>query len=180
MKRIKQLAFLLTIALVSWFTIHTSLILYYGLIDKTTQVELGVVFGTGAISPRLEARITKTLELYKAGWFNQVLITGVKSEADFMYNYLIKNQVPASAIRRDYKGYSTYDSVHNLQAYTNKHGINQVLVISQYFHILRIQLTFKLLGMSPAYHAHADLFELHDTYMMLREFVAYYMYLWKY
>lgn len=164
----------------SWFTIHTTVLLHYGLKNNTNPAELGVVFGTGAVSPRLEARITKTLELYQAGWFNRILITGVRGEADFMYDYLIKNQVPASAISRDYKGYSTYHSVRNLQAYTSKRKINHLFIISQYFHILRIQRTFRLLGMPPPYHAHADLFELHDAYMMLREFVGYYMYLWKY
>ncbi len=112
--------------------------------------------------------------------FKKVFITGVRGEANFMYDFLLKNQVPAQDIIRDHTGYSTYDSLINLKKYTEKHHLNKILIISQYFHILRINLAFRLVGMEPAYHVHADLFEWNDAYMILREFVASYVYLWKY
>ena len=171
-----------------WPLAHTGIVLYRGLSDRVGDADIGVVFGTGAVSPRLHARISKTLELYQAGRMHRILLTGVARENQFMYDFLRQHQVPAENIMRDDTGYTTYDSLVNLKTYlqpgqrpTGGSGSAQrILVVSQYFHILRIQLAFRLVDLQLDYHAHADLFQWYDLYMLWREFIAYYVYWFRY
>ncbi len=59
--------FLVGSLILIWPIAHTGIVIYRGLHDHTGHADIGVVFGTGAVSPRLEARINKALALYQMG-----------------------------------------------------------------------------------------------------------------
>ena len=143
--KLGKILFLAGLLILVWPVAHTGMVIYRGLDDHTGHAHIGVVFGTGAVSPRLEARISKALALYQAGKLNRFFLTGVRRENRFMYDFLRKHQVPADKIIFDHAGYNTYASVKNLKKYLQEnqaeHSASTILAVSQYFHILRIQMT---------------------------------------
>ncbi|MBR0087650.1 MAG: YdcF family protein [Lachnospiraceae bacterium] len=74
------------------------------------------VYADGSLSPLLQYRMEKTLELYKAGAADKIYITGDHregeyDEVDHMAEWLYAKGVSDKALILDYDGYSTYESL---------------------------------------------------------------------
>ena len=160
-----------------------------GLRDDIGHADVGLVLGNkvdrdGTPSPRLRARLDRTLELYRAGYFPWVIASGGLGkegydEAVVMRDYLVAHGIPGERILADSKGDTTYASAQNTREILRQRKLASVLVVSQYFHIPRSRLALQRFGISPVYSAHAHWFEWRDIYSAPRELAGYLSYLFR-
>ncbi len=128
----------------------------------------------GRPSARLQARLDRTVELYRAGSFPWIIASGGVGregfdEAVVMRDYLVAQGLPPDHIILDSHGDTTFASAQNTRAIMKERRFTGVVVISQYFHLPRSRLTLQRCGLSPIYTAHARHFEWRDIYSSLRE-----------
>lgn len=171
------------------FLIFSVVLVLDGLNDNINKADVGIVLGNavhpnGQPSPRLKARLDKTVQLYHQGIFSNVIASGgigVEGfdEALVMKQYLMTHGVPESHILADSSGRTTYltaqYSAHMMKA---RHW-KSALIISQYFHVPRTRLALKQFGILTVYSAHADFFESRDIYSTAREVIGYAVYLFR-
>jgi vancomycin permeability regulator SanA len=190
MKRlaIKKLLLFLTF-LSLFFIVPALLIVADGLTDELHQADVAVVLGNtvnpdGQPSPRLQARLDKTVELYQKGFFTNIIVSGGVGvegfdEAVVMRQYLVNQNIPAERIFVDSEGRTSNLTAKNTAQIMRQNNWQSALVISQYFHISRCKLALANYGISPVYSASANYFELRDLYSLLREVMGYFSYLWR-
>ena len=150
-----------------------------GLQDDLHHADAALVLGNtvepdGSPSPRLQARLDRTLELYRAGYFPMVIVSGGigkegYDEAAVMKKYLSARGIPEGVIIADNQGTTTYASAQTALRILRGEKLASVMVISQYFHIPRARIALKKSGISPVYSAHAHYFEARDIYSTVRE-----------
>ncbi|RXJ04655.1 YdcF family protein [Anaerobacillus alkaliphilus] len=182
----KRLSAIILGILFFWFIIHSLVIIIDGLNDEVAYVDVAVVLGNkveldGKPSLRLQARLDKSVELYKEGYFKYIIVSGGVGkegfdEANVMKNYLINQGIPADQIIEDPNGYNSQMTAKNTRMIVELLNVKSVMVISQYFHITRTKLAFQKVGFEEVASAHAEIFELRDFYSIIREFPAYYKY----
>lgn len=158
-----------------------------GLRDEVHTADVAIVLGNtverdGRPSARLQARLDKTLELYREGLFAHVIVSGGVgvegfNEPEVMKQYLINHGVPKDCVIVDAEGATTYLTARNAAQVMKRNGWQSALVISQYFHISRTRLAVESYGVKPVYSAHAEYFELRDLYSLAREVIGYAAYL---
>lgn len=158
-----------------------------GLWDKVGRCDVAIVLGSkveldGRPSARLAARLDKAVELYRAGMFRAVIVSGGLGkegydEATIMRAYLVAHAIPVAAILVDSAGVDTAATARNSAALMKSHGFSSALVVTQYFHITRCKLALRANGVMALYSAHADWFEWRDLYSTLREALAIPVYL---
>jgi uncharacterized SAM-binding protein YcdF (DUF218 family) len=174
----------LTLGVLSTFcAIPVAILVIDGLRDNIRQVDSAVVLGNkvetnGQPSPRLQARLDKTLQLYQQGLFANVIVSGGVGiegfdEAFVMKQYLVAHGIPEARIYVDSHGKTTYLTAKNTARIMKENNWQSVMVISQYFHIPRSKLALNKFGVSQVYSAHADFYELRDVYSTAREVVGY-------
>jgi vancomycin permeability regulator SanA len=162
------------------------LIVADGLADELQTADVAVVPGNtvgpdGRPSPRLRARLDKTVELYQKGFFPNIIVSGGVGvegfdEAAVMRQYLIEQGIPAAAIYLDSAGLTTELTARNTAQLMKQHQWRSAMIVSQYFHLSRTKLAFAKNGIAPVYSAHADYFELRDLYSICREVIGYLSY----
>ncbi len=165
-------------------------LLWVGVRDDIAPSDVGIVLGSsitagGEPSPRLQARLDRTGELWQAGVFPAVIVSGGVEpegwdEAAIMARYLQQRwHVPASAILLDATGNTTHDTACHSAALMRQHGYRSALVVSQHFHIARSRDALQQAGIDDVHHAHAYFFERRDIYSTVREMVAWPLYRWR-
>jgi vancomycin permeability regulator SanA len=184
-KKILLPAFLLSL----FFIVPAIFIVTDGLVDELHQADVGVVLGNtvnpdGKPSPRLQARLDKTIELYQKGLFPNIIVSGgfgVEGfdEAVVMRQYLIDHNIPSDSINVDSEGKTTGLTAKNSAEIMKRNNWQSALIVSQYFHISRTRLAFTNYGILNVYSAHANYFELRDLYSIVREVIGYFSYLLK-
>jgi vancomycin permeability regulator SanA len=183
--------FLIVVAsLFIWFLIHTTLVIIDGLNDELKPADVAVVLGNkvevnGQPSNRLIARLDKSVELYNGGYFTFIIVSGGIGkegfdEARVMKSYLVDKGIPEDKIIEDNNGYNSYMTAQNTSKIIDDLELDSVMVITQYFHVSRTKLAFRKMDIKEVYAAHAKIFEFRDIYSIIREFPAYYKYLFKY
>jgi vancomycin permeability regulator SanA len=168
-----------------WFVVHELVIIYDGLTDESNKADVIVILGNkvnedGSLSNRLKARLDKGLELYSDSLAPLIFVSGGLGieghlEGSKMAEYLIVNGVKKEFIIIDNKGDNTQLTANNFKSQFS--DVQDVLVISQYYHISRTKLAFRNRGIQNVYGAHCDYYELRDLYGLFREFFGYYKYL---
>ncbi|SHJ78924.1 SanA protein [Arenibacter nanhaiticus] len=114
----------------------------YWNIHEIPNNNVGLVLGTshkligGKSNPYYTNRIQATINLFKAGKIDFILVSGDNSsryynEPKVFRRDLIKGGIPANKIFMDYAGFRTLDSIVRAQAVF---GLDQLTVISQEFH----------------------------------------------
>ncbi len=93
----------------------------------------------GAINLYYQYRIDATVKLYKQGKIKKIIISGDNSTLNYnepadMRNDLVKRGVALEDIELDFAGFRTLDSIVRLKYHFK---INEVIIISQRFHIER-------------------------------------------
>ncbi|MDR2236821.1 MAG: YdcF family protein [Chryseobacterium sp.] len=181
---LKKITKYILIAAVSWFVIHSIYITFDGLKDAKHKADLAVVFGNkinedGTLSPRLKARLDKSIELYQRRQIKEVLVSGGLGKEGYwegteMKKYLMKNKIPADKVLVDNFGDTTEKTVINTLKIADSLQYNRIISVSQFYHQTRIKKLFRkhdfknIEGSSPEY------FEIRDFYSVFREFFAYY------
>ena len=162
-------------------------LLWSGLHDHLGHADVALVLGNtvnpdGTPSARLKARLDKTAELFRAGYFPKVIVSGATGkegvpEGTAMKKYLVQAGIPEAAIIVDDQGVDTFASAENTARILKAENLKSVLVVTQYFHIPRSKLALSKFGIAPIYNAHPAYFEGRDIYSTLREVPAYLKYL---
>ena len=160
-----------------------------GLGDDARRSDVGIVLGSkveldGRPSARLAARLDKTVELYRAGLFPKVIVSGGLGkegydEATTMRDYLVARGVPAPAVIVDSDGVNTEATAKNSAALMRERGLKSAVVVTQYFHVTRTKLALRNNGVATVYSAHPRYVEWRDVYSTFREAVAVPMYIWR-
>ena len=158
-----------------------------GMRDDIAHADVALVLGSkveldGSPSPRLRARLDRTLELFRDGLFPWIIMSGGVGkegydEAVVMRDYLVSRAVPAERIILDSHGDNTLASAQNTARIAQEWNFKSVFVVSQYFHIPRARLALQRCHFSAIQSAHARFFEWRDVYSSARETVGYASYL---
>ena len=103
---------------------------------------------SGEPSKRLQYRLNKSYELFQSGMGQKIIVSGGIGkegfdEAKVMASYLIEKGVPTEKIIRDNEGNTTYDSALNCRSILNDSNAQSVIVVSQYFHLLRSKIALR-------------------------------------
>ena len=159
-----------------------------GLDDVFGRADIALVLDSrveaeGKPTPRLRARLDRTVELYRAGYLNQIIASGGTNggvnEAFVMRDYLIARGVPRGSIIVDSHGDTTYASARNAACILRERNGTGIFVVTQYFHVPRTRLALERCGVTPVFSAHAHWFELRDLYSAPRELLAYIYYYYR-
>lgn len=154
-----------------------------GLKDHLVKADLIVVLGTavsseGVPSPGLTARLNKAIEVYQQGYAPLIMVSGGIGKQGYdeslaMENFLIKRGIPKQAIVKDNKGYNTRATAQNTYNYMQLHQLQTVIIISQYYHIARIKLAFRKVGIKQIGSGSTSFVSLIDFYAVSRELLGY-------
>lgn len=135
-------------------------------IDQTRPVEAIVVLGTvqnnGQPGPILRARLERVLAVYEANMAPLIVVTGGRApgdeftEAEAAEAWLLERGVPAEAIVLENEGRNSWQSMRGVATILNERGLNRVLLVSDGFHLLRLKLMARDLGLDAYVTAAVD------------------------
>lgn len=158
---------------------------FFGATDYRRQADLIVVFGAraeadGTPSNALADRVATACDLYRAGLARQLLFSGGPGAGAFaeprvMRSFAEQHGVPASAIVEDPKGLNTEATVQNTRAFI---GTTRpcILVVSHFYHLPRIKMTFQRYGMDVCTVPSRDSVPFTMPYNIAREDLAFWAY----
>lgn len=172
----------------TWFILHTSIAAAIGLRDRLDKADVIVVFGNkvntdGTLSKRLEARLRRAKEVFDDGYAPVILVSGGfgkegYDEAVVMRDYLMRWGVPESVLLVDSDGYDSYRTARNTAEILKQRGWTSMIVVTQYYHVIRAEMAFRRFGVTRLYHAAARMGpEPREPLALAREFLAFYYYL---
>ena len=107
------------------------------------------VYDSGRLSGMLRDRVETAVALYEAGKVERILMSGGVngsgvSEPAEMRAYAIRRGVPPEAILVDEQGLRTYDTCYWAGT---RFGVEQATLVSQTFHLPRVEFTCAALGL---------------------------------
>ncbi len=187
MKKVLKIAFLVGVFLFIALEIN---IVIDGLSDdpiseNATIVVLGTtVHENGEVSDRLKARLDEAFSLFQKYKTNTIIVSGGLGkeghyEGTMMKKYLVQKGIDSDKIKVDNQGNTTRLTAVNFAS--NNENLNQeIMVVSQFFHVKRSKLAFEKLGYKNVKGSHAKYFEIRDFYSLFREFFGYLKYYFVY
>jgi vancomycin permeability regulator SanA len=119
-------------------------------------IVLGAAQYDGRPSPVLRDRLDHALELYRAGYAPEILLTGGRqagdrfTEATTGYNYLRNEGVPDSALLREVDGTSTWDSLAAAARILQQRSETEVILVTDGYHALRVDAIAGDLGLEAS------------------------------
>ena len=117
---------------------------------------LGTAQYNGRPSPVLRARLDEALAAYREGVAPLVVVTGgglpgdAFTEAEASRDYLVDRGVPESAILLENEGGNSWESMQGAADLLEAEGLSRVLIVSDGFHLLRLKLMARELGLEAA------------------------------
>jgi uncharacterized SAM-binding protein YcdF (DUF218 family) len=118
-------------------------------------IVLGAAQYNGRPSPVLQARLDHALDLYDRGLAPRMIFTGgigtgdTLSEAEVSRRYAVRHGVPESAILVERQGATSAQSVGAAAALMRAEGLTTALVVSDSYHMLRLDLLVRRAGIRP-------------------------------
>jgi vancomycin permeability regulator SanA len=166
------------------YLLSMGLILLDGFMSTAKKASYAVVLGnqvlpSGELSPRLQARLDKAVELYQTGIVPKIIVSGGigkegHDEAVVMKHYLEIRGVPQSAVVADSKGYNTRLTAQNARQWIEVNA--PVIIVSQLYHISRSKMAFRQAGFQDVGAAYPLYFEWRDLFSTVREVPAWIKY----
>lgn len=97
------------------------------------------VTSDGLLSPILQTRVDKALEMYDAGKISKIIVSGYDKNSDHleaisMADYLLASDVPDEDILIDW---GWYDTLASIQRVNSEFDIDKVIVFTQRYHLWR-------------------------------------------
>ncbi|MCU0634277.1 MAG: YdcF family protein [Gemmatimonadaceae bacterium] len=127
--------------------------------DDRREADVIVVLGAaqydGRPSPVLKARLDHALALWDAGLAPRLLFTGGRregdawSEAQAGRRYAMRHGVAPEAIILETASRTTTASIQGASALLKPRGLTRVLLVSDPFHMLRLELLARANGLDP-------------------------------
>jgi uncharacterized SAM-binding protein YcdF (DUF218 family) len=131
--------------------------------DERHPVDAIVVMGAaqydGRPSPILAARLDHVVGLWEDGAAPLVVVTGGKqegdryTEAEASADYLVDHGVPIGSIVLENDAHNSYDSLAGVRRLLAERGVDDVVLVSDPYHMLRAKLTAEELGLDVAVSA---------------------------
>jgi uncharacterized SAM-binding protein YcdF (DUF218 family) len=156
MRRVIAVAAALVVA--AWLVVVAGVVLMAGH-DAAAPADAIVVLGAaqynGHPSPVFRARLDHAAELFRRGLASHLLVTGgvgagdTVSEAVVGRRYLTGGGTDSAAIVTIATGRSTEPSLRAAADWIHRHGGRQVILVSDGFHMLRLCLMARRLGLVP-------------------------------
>lgn len=153
-------------------------LLSFGSTDYARPAEAIVVFGArvyedGSPSLALADRVRHGVRLYHQGLAPRLILSGAPDEVPAMARLAADGGVPPEALVLDPDGVNTYATLANLKE-------RRVVAVSHYYHLARIKLTARRMGIACATVPCAMSRHLaREPYFLAREcaaFVSYYLF----
>lgn len=116
-------------------------------------VVLGAAQYNGKPSRVLRSRLDHAVALYRKKYADLIVVTGGRqpgdryTEATASANYLGARGVPDSAILREVRGRTSWQSMAAAAAFLKERGVRRVILVSDAFHSTRIALIAHELGL---------------------------------
>lgn len=152
--------------LVLYYVVSLVQVVQAGRTHSSEQVDAIVVLGAaqydGRPSPQLEARLDHVLTLWAEGVAPVVMVTGGKlpddrfTEAETSRRYLVDRGVPESAIMMENAGTTTYESLESASVVLLGAGLDDVVLVSDSFHLKRSDLIADGMGLDARVSAAPD------------------------
>lgn len=127
--------------------------------DEAVPADAIVVLGTaqwnGRPSPVLRARLDHAVDLYEQGLAPLLITTGGNgldqrfSEGGVGRSYVTAQGVPVQAILTEEEGETSWESLRNVASLLHARGLQRVVVVSDPFHMMRLKLMARELGLDP-------------------------------
>jgi len=127
--------------------------------DEATGADAIVVLGAaqynGRPSPVFRARLDHAAALYQRGLAPTVLVTGgvgvrdSLNEANVGRDYLVRLGIPDNVVLPLVGGDDTFTSIEQVKRWFDGRGSRRVLLVSDGFHMLRLQIIARRLGLTP-------------------------------
>lgn len=120
--------------------------------NESVAVVLGTqVLAGGRPSRTLEARVHYAARLYARGGVDRLVVTGglgkhPPTEAEVMARILRESGVPEEAVLVEDEAESTWDSARLVAEVLAKHGVREVLVVTDPLHCVRTAAAFERVG----------------------------------
>jgi uncharacterized SAM-binding protein YcdF (DUF218 family) len=151
-------AWLIVGAFAIWAT-TILLILYTGARPTIREADAILVLGAaqynGRPSPVFQARLDHAIGLFHKGLARKMVFTGgvgagdTVSEGEVARRYAIKHDVPSSAIMVEREGLTSAESVAAAAFLMREKGLHSALVVSDSYHMLRLELLARRAGIRP-------------------------------
>lgn len=145
-------------ALALW-VVTILLILYTGSRPVIKPADAILVLGAaqynGRPSPVFKARLDHALQLYHDGFAGMLVFTGgvgagdTLSEGEVARRYAMRHNVPAEHILVERHGVTSAQSVAAAAAIMRAKGLRRALVVSDSYHMLRLELLARRAGIVP-------------------------------
>src|SRR6266516_2669343 len=127
--------------------------------DEATGADAIAVLGAaqynGRPSPVFRARLNHAAALYQRGLAPTVLVTGgvgardTLNEANVGRSYLLRLGIPDDAVIPLAGGHDTFSSIDQVRRWFDGRDSRRVLLVSDGFHMLRLQIIARRLGLTP-------------------------------
>lgn len=117
-------------------------------------IVLGAAQYNGRPSPVLAARLDHVIDLYRAGMADYIVVTGgnqpgdVFTEAEASARYLSSHGVPGGVVERETTGETSYESLAAAARFLGDEGVDDVLLVSDPYHALRIAVIAREVGLT--------------------------------
>ena len=187
----KPLKVLATIFFI-WLILHLAYTTCDGLREYKGHADIAIVLGNrvdadSSLSPVLQGRVDRALRLYREGRVGNIMVSGglglqggKVAEGMAMRLYLLRRGVPATAIIADDHGENTYLTAKDFLALNDTRHFSSAIVVSSFYHITRAKYILHKLGFQNLHSVSSDVFFFNDIVGLLREFPAFYKYLFYY
>jgi uncharacterized SAM-binding protein YcdF (DUF218 family) len=143
-----------------------ALVMLAGAVPNERRADAILVLGAaqynGRPSPVLRARLDHALDLYDRGLAPRLIFTGgigtgdTLSEAEVSRRYAVRHGVPDTLILLERQGVTSAQSVGAAAALMRAHDLETALVVSDSYHMLRIELLVRRSGIRPYRSPAAD------------------------
>jgi uncharacterized SAM-binding protein YcdF (DUF218 family) len=152
------LGWLIVGVIVVWMA-SVLLVLYAGSRANVRNADAILVLGAaqynGRPSPVLKARLDHAIKLFRDGRAKTMVFTGgvgagdTLSEGEVARRYALKHDVPSSAIMVERRGVTSAQSVAAAASLMRAKGLRSALVVSDSYHMLRLELLARRAGIRP-------------------------------
>src|SRR6266702_4278081 len=154
----KTAVFAFVVLLIGWAAVVLA-VAVEGARDQATTADAIVVLGAaqynGRPSPVFRSRLDHAATLYQRGYAPVVLVTGgvgtgdTVSESEVGRRYLVRVGLPEGAVTALPAGASTSSSLDGVARWFTGQSNRRVLLVSDGFHMLRLQIIASRLGLVP-------------------------------
>jgi uncharacterized SAM-binding protein YcdF (DUF218 family) len=148
----------LLVVIGTWL-VSLALVIVWSLRDEAMEADAIVVLGAaqwdGRPSPVLRARLEHAHALWRDGLAPWLVVTGgvgagdTTSEAVVGKRFLVQLGVPAGKILMEAEGRTTEQSVRGVAVMLKARDLERVVLVSDPFHMLRLDVVARSHGLSP-------------------------------